>query len=196
MVLNFKNLGDIKNARISAFSDASHANLKGGSSQGGCIIFLHGENNHVAPISWRSRKIHIVVHSTLAAETLALTEAAETLALTEGAEALALTEAVEQGLYIRVILTELPELHDKKCLPVNAITDNLLLLNLIKSTKTVDDKRLLIDISCLKEKLVNFELHNVLRVDTKRQLADCLTKIGAPSSNLIKVVQNGYLDTC
>ena len=142
MVLNFKNLGDIKNARISAFSNASHANLKGGSSQGGCIIFLHGENNHVAPISWRSRKIHIVVHSTLAAETLALTEAAETLAL---------TEAAEQGLYIRAILTELLGLHDKKCLPINAITDNLLLLNSIKSTKTVDDKQLLIDISCLEE---------------------------------------------
>ena len=38
-------------------------------------IFLHGENNHVAPISWRSRKINRVVRSTLAAETLALTEA-------------------------------------------------------------------------------------------------------------------------
>ena len=45
VALNFKNLGDIKKARISAFSDASHANLKGGSSQGGYIIFLHGEIN-------------------------------------------------------------------------------------------------------------------------------------------------------
>ena len=31
VVLNFKNLGNIKKARISAFSDASHANLQGGS---------------------------------------------------------------------------------------------------------------------------------------------------------------------
>ena len=47
MALNFKNFGDIKKARISAFSDASqsHANLKGGSSEGGYIIFLHGEIN-------------------------------------------------------------------------------------------------------------------------------------------------------
>ena len=51
MVFNFKNFGDIKKARISAFSDTSHANLKGGSSQGGYIIFLHGKNNHVALIS-------------------------------------------------------------------------------------------------------------------------------------------------
>ena len=62
--------------------------------------------------------------------------------------------------------------------------------------KTVDDKRLLIDISCIREKLVNWELQNVLWFDTKRQLADCLTKIGAPSLNLIEVLQNGYLDTC
>ena len=38
VVLNFKNLGSIKKARISAFSYASHANLKGGSSQGGYIF--------------------------------------------------------------------------------------------------------------------------------------------------------------
>ena len=58
MVFNFKNFGDIKKARISAFSDTSHANLKGGSSQGGYIIFLNGKNNHVALISYRSRKIN------------------------------------------------------------------------------------------------------------------------------------------
>ena len=179
MVLNFKNLDDIKKARISAFSDASYVNPEGGSSQGGYIIFLHGENNHVVPISWRSRKINRVVRSTLAAETLALTEAAA------------------QGFYIRAILTKLLGVHDKKCLPINAITDDQSLLNSIKSRKTVDDKQLLIDRSCIKEKLVNLELHNVLWVDTKRQLADCLTKIGAPSSNLIiEVLQNGYLDTC
>ena len=152
VALNFKNLGDIKKARISAFSNASHDNLKGGSSQDGYIIFLHGENDHVPPISWRSHKINRVVRSTLGAETLALAEAAE------------------QGFYIRAILTELIGLHNKKCLPINAITDNQSLLNSIKSTKTVDDMGLLIDISCIKEKLVNSELHNVLWVDTKRQL--------------------------
>ena len=84
----------------------------------------------------------------------------------------------------------------KKCLPINAATINQSLLNSMKPTKAVDDKRLLIDTSCIREKLVNLELHNVLWVDTKRQLADCLTKIGAPSSDLIEVLQNGYLDTC
>ena len=48
--MNFKRLGDINKAKISAFSDASHAYLN--------VIFLHGENNHAAPISWRSRTIN------------------------------------------------------------------------------------------------------------------------------------------
>ena len=101
-------------------------------------------------------------------------------------------------------LTELRGLHDKKCLAINATTDNQSVLNSIKSTKTVNDKRLLIDISCIREKLVNLELHNVLWVDKKRQLADCLTKIGASSSNLIEVLQiltlvdkcHGYVEIC
>ena len=38
-VLNFKNLGDIRKARINAFSDSSHANLKEGSSQGEYLYF-------------------------------------------------------------------------------------------------------------------------------------------------------------
>ena len=76
-----------KGARV--FSEASHANLKGESSQGGYVIFLHGENNHVAPISWRSCKINRAVRSILAANTLTLPEAAK------------------QGFYIRAILTEL-----------------------------------------------------------------------------------------
>ena len=41
------------------------------------ILYFYSENNHVVPISWRSRKINSVVRSTLAAKTLALTEAAE-----------------------------------------------------------------------------------------------------------------------
>ena len=78
------------------------------------IIFLHGENNHVAPISWRSHKINRTVRSTLATETLGLTEAAE------------------QGFFIRAILTEQLGLHDRKCLPISAITDNQSLLNSTK----------------------------------------------------------------
>ena len=58
--------------------DASYANLKDGSSQGGVIVFLKGKDGKIAPISWSSRKIRRVCQSTLAAETMALLEASET----------------------------------------------------------------------------------------------------------------------
>ena len=142
MVLNFKNLDDIKKARILHLAmhpmlilneDYIKVDILSIFTQGGYIIFLHGENNYVVPTSWRSHKINRVVSSTLAAETLALTEAAK------------------QGFCIRAILTELLGLHDKKCLPINAITDNQSLSNSIKSTRTADDKRLLINISSIRE---------------------------------------------
>lgn len=58
----------------------------------------------------------------------------------------------------------------------------------MNSTKTVDDKQLLVDMSCIPEKLASLEFQNVLWADPKRQLAECLTKIGTSSLKLIEVL--------
>ena len=42
--LEFPNLGNIEEARIVGYADASFKNLKGGASQGGYLIFLQGGN--------------------------------------------------------------------------------------------------------------------------------------------------------
>ena len=173
--LNFKSLGDLKKVEITAYSDASHANLRDASSQGGYIIFLQSEDGSVSPISWRSRKIRRVVRSTLAAETMALIEAAE------------------QGFFIRSILVELLGICDSEVIPINILIDNRSLYDCIYSTKTIEDKRLLIDISCIRNKVENKEIHRITWVDSKNQLADCLTKNEASSSKLIEVLQQGYL---
>ena len=131
----FKLLGNIKTCSITAYSDAFLRNLPGGSSQGGFIKFLHGENGNVIPMSWRSRKIKRVVRSTLAAETMAFIEAAE------------------QSFFIGAIISELHGFDNKMILPINMLTDNKSLFDSIHSTKTVEDKRLLIDISCIRNKL-------------------------------------------
>ena len=67
IVLKFESLK--KPLKLVAFCDASFANLKDGASQGGVIIFLMGQENYVSPISWISRKLRRVCHSTIAAET-------------------------------------------------------------------------------------------------------------------------------
>ena len=52
----------------------------------------------------------------------------------------------------------------------------------------MEDKRLLIDISCIRNKLAESEIHKVTWITAENQLADCLTKNEAPSSKLINVL--------
>ena len=169
-MIKFKSLGNIKTCSITAYSDAALGNLPGGSSQGGFIIFLHGENGNVIPMSWRSRKIKRVVRSTLSAETMAFIEAAK------------------QSFFIRAIISELHGFDNKMILSINMLKVNKSLFDSIHSTKTVEDKRLLIDISCIRNKLAESEIHKVTWITAENQLADCLTKNEAPSSKLINVL--------
>ena len=71
----FPNLGDISKYKLVVYSDASHANLPDGSSAGGFVFFLTGENRNSCPLYWEAKKIRRVVKNTLAAETLAAAEA-------------------------------------------------------------------------------------------------------------------------
>ena len=61
---------------IVGYSDASFANLRNASTQGGYIMFLYKDNKMFALI-FEDLKIFRVTKSTLAAETLALIETIE-----------------------------------------------------------------------------------------------------------------------
>ena len=63
--LSFHDIGDLSKFQLVSYSDASFGNLKGGSSQGGFILFWLGENNKYMPLMWSSRKIRKVVKSIL-----------------------------------------------------------------------------------------------------------------------------------
>ena len=65
---------DIESLNIKLYSDASFNNLTNGSSQGGFIILLSDTYNNVASIAWSSVKLKRVARSTIAAETLALSD--------------------------------------------------------------------------------------------------------------------------
>ena len=51
----------------------------------------------------------------------------------------------------------------------------------IQTSKNVDDKGLRIPIACLRQRVNNSEM-TVRWISTKKQLAECLTKAGAPTS--------------
>ena len=77
--LKFVPLKNLKKCKFYVFSDASHANLKGGASQFGFVIFLVDEEGNANVLKWASTKVSRLVKSALAAETLALLEAAENI---------------------------------------------------------------------------------------------------------------------
>ena len=73
----FKKIGKPTQMKVKVYSDATHASLQDGSSQGGFVVLLEGDNNKSIPISWQSKRIQRVTKSPLASETLALGDAAD-----------------------------------------------------------------------------------------------------------------------
>ena len=125
------------------------------------------------PLSWSSKRIRRVVKSTLAAETLAL----------------------QDGLDDAFYIMELYQFILGEKIGITAITDSLSLYNAVYSSKVVEEKRLRIDISSIKELIEKKVVKSLQWVDSKRQLADCMTKRTAIPENLLQVLRSGRLPT-
>ena len=166
--ISYQDLGDHHNWRIVGFSDASWGNLGEGGSQGGYLIFIVGAEGTANLVSWQSRRLRRVARSTIAAETLALGDACESSML---------------------IASQIAEIMGFKKLPITLVTDNESLANATHSTTSVEEKRLRIDISALRESLCSKEIDEIRWVPTQHQLADSLTKQGAKSDKLLAVVR-------
>ena len=63
----------------------------------------------------------------------------------------------------------------------------------IINTSMVDDPRKRTEIACLKESLENKEITNFRLVPGAKMLANCLTKKGASSKELLQVIRSGLL---
>ena len=164
-------LGNLENIKLVGYSDASFANLGDGGSQGGYIIFVVGDNKKYMPIAWQSRRIRRVVKSTLAAETLAMVDLAEAC------------------VFYRKLLLELVNLQDvKENIPIICKTDNSSLFDAAHSTTQIQDKRLRIEMSILREMLNKSELKSMRWIPTDLQIADSLTKKGVPSFKILGYV--------
>jgi len=58
------------------YTDATHASLSDGSSQGAYLVAVDGKKGLV-PISWQSKKLHRITKSPLASEASAVCEGAD-----------------------------------------------------------------------------------------------------------------------
>ena len=74
VTLKFHRLGNNDALNLTVFSDASLGNLSDGGTQGGTLVTLMGENRMFSPLCWQSKRIRRVVRSTLAGETLAMSD--------------------------------------------------------------------------------------------------------------------------
>lgn len=164
--INFSNL------EMSIFCDASFANLAGGASQLGYIIFLHDKQGCSVPVAWSSKKCKRVARSTLTAETLAAVEAVDAAVL--------LKKMIEE-----VVMYEMPA--------ITVYVDNKSLYDTTKTSNVLADKRLMVDMAALREMIDRKEII-IKWISTQLQLADVLTKSGVNKSKLTDVLSNGRLD--
>ena len=168
--ITFPCLNGINDLKLVVYTDASLGNLNGVDSCGGHVVFLVDENRKCSTLAWHSGKIKRVVRSTIAAETMAL------------------SDGIEEAMYLREII--------RFCiggvLPVIAVTDNKSLALAIESTHLVQEKRLRIDISAIKE-VVETQNVSVKWVPGVKQLADCMTKKGASPFDLMNTISGGVL---
>ena len=157
-----------------SFSDASYCYLPEEGSQGGFTIFLCNKDEKAALIQWQLRKIQRVVKSTLAAECCAQVEAAEARFLIKSQLA-KLLQALKEEIIIE------------------CITDNQSLQDICYSAKTIEDRRLRVDIIILREMLAKNEINKIEWVETSSQRSDCLTKSEASTALLLDALRSGSL---
>ena len=175
-VIAFPSLkADVKDWRIVTFTDASLGNLNNGAgSTGAYIIWLMDSNRNCCPLSWKANKIKRVVRSTIAAE------------------ALSLQEGLECSYYYRKIgedITGVPP----RTIPIVAYIDNKSVIEALHSTKLVDDKRLRVDIAAIQESLEKNDIKEINWCPGNKQLANCMTKLGASRYELLNVLQCGKM---
>ncbi|XP_035684716.1 uncharacterized protein LOC118421507 [Branchiostoma floridae] len=168
----YPRLSSMKDVSLTVFADASLANLENSGSCGGHLIFMTDSCGKGALVAWHSGRIKRVCRSTLAAETLAM------------------TNALEEAVYLREILQIST---GQLAMPILAITDNRSLVQAVESTSLVLEKRLRIEISVIKE-LVELSDVTLKWVPGRCQLADIMTKKGVPANPLLQVVTTGHMD--
>ena len=149
--------------RLIGYHDSSWGNAEDGRTVGGWICVLSAEDEFgkekFSPLQWRSKTLRRVVKSTFGGETLSCTAALDDLFhLANSLKAMTKTGQVPVTLR-----TECGSLWDHICL-----------------RKQVSEKRLLVELSLIREYLEAGDIQNLEWIDTSRQLADELTKSKSP----------------
>lgn len=125
------------------FSDATFGNLSGRGTQGGQLIVLIGENGKFSPLSWKSKRAKRIVRSILVGEILAM------------------SDGTDNVIFLATLFSELTTGDSEHATPVTCVTHDHLLVDALKSTKSVTEKRHL-EISSTKALIKTQKVERVL----------------------------------
>ena len=173
VLIKFPKLKNLEQCKLVVYSDSSYANLKDCGSQGARVIFLVDEENKAALLNWNSKRLRRVVRSTLTSETLALSDAVDT--------AYMLNHMISQLIF-----------NDERKLKIHCMVDSRSLVENVRTSHTLEEKRLLVDMAALRESKDNEEIE-IEWIETKENLANPLTKKSAYTGKLLEVMRNGSL---
>jgi hypothetical protein len=156
---------DKNSLQLVTFTDSSFANNTDFTSQIGYVIVLADQDNRANVIHWSSTKCKRVTRSVLASELYAMSNGFDM--------ASAIKSTVEKILGIT--------------LPLTICTDSKSLYDCLVKLGTTQEKRLMVDLMCLRQSYERREIAEIKWIDGDSNPADAMTKSKACSAlrNLI-----------
>jgi hypothetical protein len=157
--------------QLLVFTDASFANNKDLSSQIGYVIALTDATKAANIIHWSSVKCKRVTRSVLASELYAMTHGFDI--------STAIKTTVDKALGVS--------------LPIVLCTDSKSLYDCLVRLGTTQEKRLMIDVMCLREAYERREITDVKWIKGEANPADAMTK-GKPCMALQQLINSNHVD--
>jgi hypothetical protein len=162
--------------KVVAFTDSSFANNDDYSSQIGFVIVLADGDNNANIVHWSSIKCKRVTRSVLASELYALTYGFDIAAV------------------IKATLTKiLKPRKNKDTIPLVICIDSKSLYDCLVKLGTTREKRLMVDLMCLRQAYERREIAEILWIDGNRNPADAMTK-ATPCGALKALVASNKVD--
>ena len=169
---------NLKQLRLITFTDAAFANNADLSSQIGYVIVLADQDN-ANILYWSSTKCKRVTRSVLASELYAMSNAFD-------------ISSVIKCTLEKILRTSLP---------LTICTDSKSLYDCLVKLGTTQEKRLMIDLMCLRQSYERREIAEVRWIDRNTNLADVMTKSKACSAlkdlidtNKVNVTYNEWVE--
>ena len=162
--VKFTKIGRKEDLVVTGVGDASYKIDE--KAIGGNIVMLRDRKSEsVMPLFWKSKSIQKVCHSSKEAETKNL------------------VKLVDESMYQASIVEQVLFGGNKK-VDVEIVTDSKPLLDLIASTKQVETKMMRPVITDMKEKLMDKSVKSFDWLETKKMVADVLTKENSSNKDL------------